>query len=112
MKQRSRRLTKKLHKKLLPDILYEVSMSPYWRKLLFESKPNEVLGISYCSYSALSNALKKALVKFQLEFSVSMVSENEAEPWLNENGNVIFKFWANTIPSLKMYSGNNRNHIG
>ena len=112
MKQRTRRLTKKLHKKILPDILYEVSTSPYWRKLLFESKPNKVLGISYCSYSALSDSLRKALSTYHLEFSVSVVSENEAESWLSENGNVIFKFWANAIPSLKMYSGNNRNHVG
>ena len=112
MKQRSRRLTKKLHKKLLPDILYEVSTSPYWRKLLFESKPNEVLGISYSSNSTLSNSLRKSLATYHLEFSVSVVSENEAESWLSENGSVIFKFWANAIPSLKMYSGNNRNCIG
>jgi hypothetical protein len=105
VKHRSRRLVKKLHKRWLERAI-DLSQSSPWRKKLFESVNQEVFTISQGDVG-LPQDLAAAVLKYRLEFSVRTAAPHEAEPWLSENGAIIFKFWATKYPSLQRFTGNN-----
>jgi len=42
-----------------------------------------------------------------LRVSATVVDAKDAEPWLSENGYVVFKFWATDFPMVNFFSGNN-----
>jgi hypothetical protein len=105
--KRSRRLIKKLHRRWLDDLMMDASQSGYWRGRLFDAPPGEVFEISPRNTSGLPRRVTEAIQKYGLCFSVSTVSSVEAESWLSQGGNVIFKFWATEFPSVTRFSGNN-----
>ena len=107
MKYRSRGLVKKLHGRWLNAILVDVSQDRRWRKRLFESASGEVFFISFLQTSGLSRSLVNAVRKYRLCYSASVAPSHQAEPWLGEDGNVVFRFWASEFPSVRAYSGNN-----
>ncbi len=45
--------------------------------------------------------------RFGLRYSATVVDAKEAEPWLSENGCVVFRFWATDFPMVSFFSGNN-----
>jgi hypothetical protein len=107
MKQRSRRVDKKLHRRWLDDVMADASQASHWRTRLFDSKPGKVIEISWRDASELSSMVTRAIEKYRLRFSVSTAPAAETGSWLNQNGNVIFKFWATDFPGVIRFSGNN-----
>lgn len=106
MKHRSRRIIKKLHRHWLPDCAIDVSQASTWRARLFESEAGEVFELSRTEVSGLSRRTALAVQKFGLRFSVAVGDAQEAEPWLSDNGCVVFKFWATDFPTVNFLSGN------
>jgi hypothetical protein len=107
VRRRSRRLIKKLHRRWLDEAMIDATQASYWRGRLFDSTPREVFEISRRDTSGLAPGVTSAIAKYGLRFSVCTVPSGEAESWLSQGGNVIFKFWATEFPSLTRFSGNN-----
>ena len=107
MKRRSPRLLKKLHRRWLPDCAADASQAWYWRTRLFDSRAGEVFELSRAELSGLSRRTALAVQKFGLRISVTVGDAKDAEPWLSENGCVMFKFWATEFPVVMSWSGNN-----
>ena len=107
MKQRKRRIDKKLHKIWLDLEVIDLSQKSYWRERLFNSNKNQHFDINENNFEEASKILKEAIMKYKLKFKVCRVHESEADHWLSEGGNIVFKFWATNYPSLKAYTGNN-----
>jgi len=106
-RKRSRRLIKKLHRRWLDNVMMDASQSGYWRGRLFDATLGDVFEISRRNTSGLPGRVTEAIQKYGLRFSVSTVSSVEAESWLSQDGNVVFKFWATEFPSVTRFSGNN-----
>ena len=104
---RSSRLLKKIHKHWLEYAIVDCSLNSQWRKKLFESAPSQVFAISAEDTGGLPKKAAAAVIRYKLHFSAQRVESSEAESWLSEGGNVIFKFWATAYPTLRVYSGNN-----
>jgi hypothetical protein len=107
MRKRSRRLVKKLHRRLLHDVLVEASLASNWRSRLFDPRLGEVFEISNADLAGLTGEVATAIQKYGLRFSVATVDPAEAEAWLSENGEVVFAFWAADFPRIRTCSGNN-----
>lgn len=106
MTKRSRRLVKKLHRRWLADCAIDATQAPYWRTRLLDSAPGEVFELSQGNLSGLSRGSALAVQKFGLRISATVVDARDAEPWLSENGCVVFKFWATDFPTVSFFSGN------
>jgi hypothetical protein len=104
---RTKRLDKKIHKYWLNLDVIDLSQQSYWRNKLFNSTENQEFKINKSNLTELTEQLKSAIKKYDLKYKVSRVSPKEAEPWLSESGNIIFKFWPEKYPELKQFSGNN-----
>ena len=106
MKNRSRRLLKKLHRRWLDAGVIDASLSAYWRTRLFDSKPGESFDISRADLSGLHWSVAMAIQRYDLRYCVAVVDPTETEPWVGAGGAVVFKFWATDFPTVKRYSGN------
>lgn len=95
-----------MHRKWLAYVI-DVSQISYWRGKLFSATKNEVFQIDSADTTGLASATVRAIRKYHLRYSVSVVDASEAEAWLSECGMVVFKLWANDYPSVRSYSGNN-----
>jgi len=100
---------KKLHKYWLDFGVIDASQSTYWRSILFESSLGERFPIDGLNCEHLDKKTVAAITKYGLEYWVSVVDGSETDSWLSENGMVVFKFWAQKFPTVKMFSGNNPN---
>ena len=107
MSKRSSRQLKKLHRHWLGAGVVDLSQVSAWRLRLFDSKPGEVFEISREDLSGLPSRVAAALRRYRLRYSVTVADVAEGEPWLRENGAVVFKFWATAFPTVKAFSGNN-----
>jgi len=107
MTKRSPRLVKKLHRRWLPDCGIDATQASYWRRRLLDSTPGEVFELSRDDLSGLSRGAALAVTKFGLRISATVVDARDAEPWLSENGSVVFKFWATDFPTVSFFTGNN-----
>ena len=106
MANRSPRLVKKLHRRWLADCAIDATQASYWRRRLLNSTPSEVFELSRADLSGLSRDAALAVQKFGLRISATVVDARGAEPWLSENGCVVFKFWATDFPTVTFFSGN------
>jgi hypothetical protein len=66
----------------------------------------EVFEISRRDTSELPRGVTGAIEQYGLRFSVSAVPPADADPWLSENGTVVFKFWATDFPNIHFFTGN------
>jgi hypothetical protein len=107
MTKRNHRLLKKIHKRWLESGVLDLSQDSRWRKRLFDSVPGQVFAISVNDTQGLSRDAAAAVRRYRLHFSLQRVDSSEAEAWLSEGHNAIFKFWATTYPGVRVYSGNN-----
>ena len=96
-----------MHKKWLEWGVIDASQDSYWRKKLFESEDYELFPIDKDHLEGLLPEVAKAIKQYDLHYLSAKVPAEEAEPWLSEGGLMIFKFWAKTYHSVKMFSGNN-----
>ncbi len=106
MTLRSPRLVKKLRRRWLADCAIDATQASYWRRRLLDSTPGEVFELSRVNLSGLSRSAALAVQKSGLRISVTVVDARDAEPWLSENGCVVFKFWATDFPTVSFFSGN------
>ena len=107
MTTRSPRIAKKLHRRWLAECASDATQASYWRKRLLDSAPGEVFELSRADLSGLSRGSALAVHRFGLRYSATVVDAKYAEPWLSENGCVVFKFWATDFPMVSFFSGNN-----
>lgn len=68
---------------------------------------NEVFRFWACSTEGLPPNVVSAVRKYKLNYSVRVAAPNESEPWLSENGAILFKFWATDFEELTCFTGNN-----
>jgi pentose-5-phosphate-3-epimerase len=107
MPKRSPRLLKKIHKVWLSLCVLDVSQSSYWRAKLFKSKEKDIFTINRTETTELSQELKQAIERHNLQYCIAVAPATECEAWLGAEGNIIFNFWASQNPTVKSYSGNN-----
>ncbi len=93
--ERSRRLSKKLHKKYLYDVRYYVSLSEVWRQKLFESRDGDVYRIKRIA----NPDLQKAIEKYKLVFCVRRESVSGTK-WIK------FVFFPKEFPWMRKESLN------
>ncbi len=107
MTRRSRRQLKKPHRFWLHGDIVDASLRSHWRIRLFDSAPGEAFEISSADSTGLRPAAVAAIRKYKLRYCVRVAQAHEAEAWLSENGNVVFKFRAADFPTVATFSGNN-----
>jgi len=107
-----KRLRKKYHKRYLGDIVYEISISSYWRKRLFLSSEYSVSNIDKENMYDLHNYSKNKVRSIRLKYYVSLVPFADTKGWGDWDDNLIyFKFQPVEFPRIISFSGNNPNVI-
>lgn len=104
---RKRRIDKKLHKFWLEYEVVDLSQNSYWREKLFNSETYQEFHINKSNMPNIPQELSIAINRYDLKFKVAKVPSSETDSWLSENESIIFRFWAEAYPSVKIYSGNN-----
>lgn len=95
---------KEIYNNIISDVAMEISISHYWRKLIFALGENEKLCISKKDANELPSYIKQDIVENDLKFNVKISdSSNES---LDE-GLVVFEFSSDEYPDIVSYSGNN-----
>lgn len=102
----NKRIKRKLHKKYIIDIAYYISLSPLWRKRLFDSKYGEKFTISYQNLYELPQYVKKTIARYKLNYFVYKTEEILDEDFYYEGG-VFFKFESVKFKGITNYSFNN-----
>ena len=105
------RIEKKLHKKFLMDVVYQISLSSLWRKRLFEAEAGTKFLISAEIISELPKYVKNAIVKYKLRYLVAKIEGQIPEKDFYYDGGVYFKFEAAKFPTMAEYSFNNMNVV-
>lgn len=73
----NKRIHKKFHKKYIADIVYEVSISSYWRDQLLNKDISEQLSIDKNNMQDLSEQTAKIIVANKLSYVVYLDKEYE-----------------------------------
>ena len=95
---------REIYNNIISDVAMEISISHYWRKLIFALGENEKLCISKKDANELPSYIKQDIVENDLKFNVKISdSSNES---LDE-GLVVFEFSSDEYPDIVSYSGNN-----
>ena len=95
---------REIYNNIISDVAMEISISHYWRKLIFALGENEKLCISKKDANELPSYIKQDIVENDLKFYVKISdSSNES---LDE-GLVVFEFSSDEYPDIVSYSGNN-----
>ncbi|SET40463.1 hypothetical protein [Paenibacillus sp. NFR01] len=105
-----KRVRKKLHKKYLVDIVYEMSISSSLRKKLFNGS-NKLTVDSNNLHDVLSY-IKQRIKRYDLRYYVSVVPHSETVGWEDwGDDQVYFKFESVEFPYINLFSANNPNVI-
>ena len=104
----NKRMSKKLYKKYMLDIVCDISQSSQWRKALFNLTQDQYLLICKDSEIALPAYIERYFRRHNLQYSVRTV---EMCPESFDEGMIIFEFAPLLFPDIKHYSGNNPNVI-
>ena len=102
----NKRISKKLHKKYLNDGIYDVSLSPLWRKKLFDSNYGEKFIISFYNINEIPKYIKQPISKYRLKYFVYKTEEMLNQDFYYEGG-VFFMFEAMKFKDISNYSFNN-----
>ena len=95
---------REIYNNIISDVAMEISISHYWRKLIFALGENEKLCISKKDANELPSYIKQDIVENDLKFNVKISdSSNES---LDE-GLVVFEFSSDEYPDIVSYSENN-----
>ena len=105
----NKRIRKKVHKRHLVDVVYGISISPAWRKKLFEADyGNEFLIACHTtSRNEIPEYLRKQLCRYKLRYRVSKVSIENASGREDYEIYTIFKFEADEFSDIYDFSANN-----
>jgi hypothetical protein len=101
-----KRLRKKWHKEVLPDLV-DLSQRSFWRARLFQASLGESYPVDSDHLDGVPARLAGAICARHLRFEIAKVAPEETEPWLSEGGLIVFRFRAREFPSVALYSGNN-----
>lgn len=85
-----KRLRKKLHKKYLYDVIYEISVSSYWREKIINLSPVESLVLNKKTVDYVPTYLSNVIRKYSLSYMISRLA--------HPNGQIIFIFMAEAFP--------------
>ena len=99
----NKRLKRKLHKEYLLSIVYAISTSSYWRKLLLESGSIQTYEINSNRINEIESYTANLIRKYNLKYCVSVIKESDSV----EFQSIVFKFWAKEFPKLEAESYNN-----
>jgi hypothetical protein len=102
----NKRLIKKVHKKYLNDICYDISLSSFWRKKLFDGKDKEKFLIDLHIINELPKYIKTPVLRYRLRYYVYKTDEILDMDFYYEGG-VFFKFEAVGFNKISNYSFNN-----
>ena len=95
---------RELYQNIISDVAMEISVSHYWRKLIFALGENEKLCISKKDADELPSYIKQDIVENDLKFNVK-ISDSSNESF--DEGLVVFEFSSDEYPDIVSYSGNN-----
>lgn len=95
---------RELYQNIISDVAMEISVSHYWRKLIFALGENEKLCISKKDADELPSYIKQDIVENDLKFYVK-ISDSSNESF--DEGLVVFEFSSDEYPDIVSYSGNN-----
>lgn len=101
-----KRLSKKLHKKFLEDVVYEISLSSLWRKRLFEGGSGNVYLISCANQDELPQYIRYSINRYKLCYIV-FVTDEMLDSSIYYDGGVFFKFEAVRFNEITGFSFNN-----
>ncbi len=103
-----KRIKLKLHKRYLIDVVYEVSVSSFWREKLFKSEINKKYTIDRFHIEDFYKETKNVVINYNLRYYVSIIPQEEAYGWQDwDSSQVYFKFEAVRFPNIKDFSANN-----
>jgi hypothetical protein len=104
----NKRIRKKFHKVHLNELVYEVSVSSFWREKIFQSDHYKKHTINKYHNEEIENPLRSIIDKYNLEYYVSLIPHEEAIGWQDWDATQIYiKFESVEFPSLIGYSANN-----
>ena len=95
---------KEIYNNIISDVAMEISISHYWRKLIFALGENEKLCISKKDANELPSYIKQDIIENDLKFNVK-ISDSSNESF--DEGLVVFEFSSDEYPDIVSYSGNN-----
>jgi len=102
-----KRLRKKKHLLNLNDIVYSVSISSTWRKILFEDSSGGKFIIDKGNTNSFNKDLIRNIRCNQLKYWVSVVPHSEAKGWEDWDSYLTyFKFEALEFPKVVAFSAN------
>ena len=95
---------REIYNNIISDVAMEISISHYWRKLIFALGENEKLCISKKDADELPSYIKADIIENDLKFNVK-ISDSSNESFDEEL--VVFEFSSDEYPDIVSYSGNN-----
>lgn len=95
---------REIYNNIISDVAMEISISHYWRKLIFALGENEKLCISKKDANELPSYIKQDIIENDLKFNVK-ISDSSNESF--DEGLVVFEFSSDEYPDIVSYSGNN-----
>ncbi len=95
---------REIYNNIISDVAMEISVSHYWRKLIFALGENEKLCISKKDANELPSYIKQDIIENDLKFNVK-ISDSSNESF--DEGLVVFEFSSDEYPDIVSYSGNN-----
>lgn len=98
------RKKKKFYSEYLSDLMYEISLDPYWREKLFNAPVGERFTFSADDLKRFDRELRIHILVNNLKFTVFN------DGWTSD-GFVVFGFSCVEFPKLATYSTNNPNII-
>ena len=99
-----------IYSDVIQDLVYDLSISSYWRKILFDSNFNKQLVVDEFNSQDLISCSDQ-IIKYRMQFYVSKIEYVEEKDHCMEDGLVILKFESRWNPNIKWYSYNNPNVI-
>jgi len=106
-----KRLHKKMHRRWLDFFGDEISFSPHWRKLLFESAERVAYPIDANHLCGLKPDAIAFLKKYDLRFYAERANPDHVPEALlagvQEDGLVPFRVWAADYPWMEFWTANN-----
>ncbi len=113
MSGRRRRLDKKLHGRLMDDVLLGAIQSPDWRDMLLNLSEGEIIRVDTAFAVGRTDAPSRLIRQYELEFELSLdcSKENWDSRYMVE-GAITFKLQAVRYPSVGVYAEELPEEIG
>lgn len=108
-----KRLRKKIHKLYLIEVVYAVSVSSIWRKMMFQSVRGKRHYINKINSNRIDKPLKSIINRYNLRYSVSIIPYEEAVREWDDLGSsqAYFKFESVEFPNLVDYSADRKSVV-